>query len=47
MKTLPYEELGQLASLLFPAGQLGNKKKASGTSEGTSFGFGASLGAPK
>jgi hypothetical protein len=46
-KMLPYEELGQLSSLLFPAGQLGNKKKASGTSEGTSWGLGVSLGAPK
>jgi hypothetical protein len=47
MKMLPYEEMGQLASLLFPAGQLGNTKKAKGTSEGTSWGFGASLSAPK
>jgi hypothetical protein len=43
MKTLPYEELGQLASLLFPAGQLGKQTKATGESSGTSFGFGGSL----
>jgi hypothetical protein len=43
MKTLPYEELGQLASLLFPAGQLGKQVKATGESSGTSFGFGGSL----
>jgi hypothetical protein len=42
-KMVPYEELGQLASLLFPAGQLGNQKKASGESSGTSFGFGGKL----
>jgi hypothetical protein len=48
MKTmLPYEELGQLASLLFPAGQLGNQKKASGTSSGTSAGVGFNLFGPK
>jgi hypothetical protein len=45
-KTLPYEELGQLASLLFPAGQLGNKKKASGTSETNGFQLGGSLFKP-
>jgi hypothetical protein len=43
MKTLPYEELGQLASLLFPAGQLGKQTKATGESSGTSFGFGGKL----
>jgi hypothetical protein len=43
MKTLPYEELGQLASLLFPAGQLGKQVKATGESSGTSFGFGGKL----
>jgi hypothetical protein len=48
MKTmLPYEELGALASLLFPAGQLGNQKKGSGSSSGTSFGFGGTLINPK
>jgi hypothetical protein len=43
MKTLPYEELGQLASLLFPAGQMGKQVKSSGESSGTSFGFGGKL----
>jgi hypothetical protein len=43
MKTLPYEELGQLAALLFPAGQLGKQTKATGESSGTSFGFGGKL----
>jgi hypothetical protein len=42
-KTLPYEELGQLAALLFPAGQLGKQVKATGESSGTSFGFGGKL----
>jgi hypothetical protein len=47
MKTmLPYEELGSLASLLFPAGQLGNQKKASGTSSGSEFKLGGSLFKP-
>jgi hypothetical protein len=46
-KMLPYEELGALASLLFPAGQMGNQKKASGTSEGTSWGFGGQMIFPK
>jgi hypothetical protein len=46
MKTLPYEELGQLASLLFPAGQLGNTKKASGESSGTEFKLGGSFFKP-
>jgi hypothetical protein len=45
-KMLPYEELGQLASLLFPAGQLGNTKKASGESSGTEFKLGGSFFKP-
>jgi hypothetical protein len=46
MKTLPYEELGQLASLLFPAGQLGKQVKATGESSGTSFNLGGSIFKP-
>jgi hypothetical protein len=46
MKTLPYEELGQLASLLFPAGQMGKQTKASGTSTGTEFKLGGSIFKP-
>jgi hypothetical protein len=42
-KMMPYEELGALASLLFPAGQLGKQQKSSGESSGTSFGFGGKL----
>jgi hypothetical protein len=46
MKTLPYEELGQLAALLFPAGQLGKQTKASGESSGTEFKLGGSFFKP-
>jgi hypothetical protein len=39
-KMLPYEELGALASILFPAGQMGKQTKSSGESSGTSVGGG-------
>jgi hypothetical protein len=46
-KMLPYEELGALGSLLFPAGQMGKQTKSSGKSEGTSAGVGFNIFGPK
>jgi hypothetical protein len=43
-KMMPYEDLGALASLLFPAAQLGKQEKSSGRVAGSSHGFGLSLG---
>ena len=44
LKDLPYQDLAQLAQLLFPAAQLGGQSSGTGTSTSRGSGWGFSLG---